>query len=190
MAEKVFILSSKPDFSTKIKTLLPTFLYAPISCFDSIQSLKSNLRTQSCDLLIIHDSLKDGVAWKLAREIHAICSIEILLLVSLKQYDQVVYQLQDSGIFVLSFPLKGQELLQAMELLRIKKEEIKKYQLEISKLKKKITDDRIVNRAKMILIESYHWSEDKAHHYIEQASMQNSISKVDVAKQLIEGYNS
>ena len=41
----------------------------------------------------------------------------------------------------------------------------------------------------MVLIESYHWSEDKAHHYIEQVSMQNSLTKVDVAKQLIEGLN-
>lgn len=114
---------------------------------------------------------------------------EILVLVSSKTYDQVIYQLQNTGIFVLAFPIKAQDILQALEILRTKREEIEAYQAEISKLKKKIYDDRLINRAKMVLIESYHWSEDKAHHYIEQVSMQNSLTKVDVAKQLIEGLN-
>ncbi len=107
-----------------------------------------------------------------------------------KQYDQIAYQLQETGIFVLAFPIKAQVLLQSLELLRMKRGESKKFRQEISKLKKTIHDDRIINRAKMLLIESYHWTEDKAHHYIEHASMENSISKVEVAKQLIERYNS
>ena len=190
MAEKVFILSSKADFSSKLKALLPSFLYTSVTCFQTIQTLKTNLRTQSCDLVIIQEPLKDGVAWKVAREICAISDVEVLLLVSGKQYDQIAYQLQETGIFVLAFPIKAQVLLQSLELLRMKRGESKKFQHEISKLKKTIHDDRIINRAKMLLIESYHWTENKAHHYIEHASMENSISKVEVAKQLIERYNS
>ena len=189
MTERVFVLSSKPHFSTKIKTLLPSFLYSPVSVFPTLLQCKNSLRTQNCDLLIIHDALSEGPAWKIAREIHATFHTEMLVLVSSKTYDQVIYQLQNTGIFVLAFPIKAQDILQALEILRTKREEIEAYQAEISKLKNKIYDDRLINRAKMVLIESYHWSEDKAHHYIEQVSMQNSLTKVDVAKQLIEGLN-
>lgn len=187
MAEKVFVLSSKPEFSTKIKSLLPRLFYSPVTSFSTIQQLKMNIRTQGCDLLIIQDPLKDGVGWKLAREVLSISGTDIVLLVSSKQYDQIVYQLQGTGVFVLACPVRGQDLYQSLELMRSKREEIRRYQEEISKLKKTIHNDRLINRAKMMLIESYHWSEDKAHHYIEQISMKSSMAKVDVAKQLIEG---
>lgn len=108
-------------------------------CFPTLLQCKNSLRTQNCDLLIIHDALSEGPAWKIAREIHATFHTEMLVLVSSKTYDQVIYQLQNTGIFVLAFPIKAQDILQALEILRTKREEIEAYQAEISKLKRKST---------------------------------------------------
>ena len=57
---------------------------------------------------------------------------------------------------------------------------------EIRKLRKKIQDQQKINQAKLLLIEQYHYSEEKAHHYIEKVAMDHSITKVEVAMSLIE----
>lgn len=183
MRTKVFVLATHP---MKFSQILPSTVYNPLESFKSVSSLKQQLRIQRPDILIIQEPIDEGVSWRLAYEWKQAIGCEILLMVPLRQYDPIVYQLNGSGVFVVSDPSNAQTVYQACEQLRIKREEIQKYQGEIERLKKKIRNDKLVNRAKLVLIESYHWSEEKAHHYIEQIAMNNSITKVDVAKELLK----
>lgn len=184
MRHRIVIVSHKP---TKLKTILPKYFYAPIVEYTTISDLKNNLRKQSCDILIIQEPLNSSVGWKLALECKEIYHMEILLIVTKDQYDKVTYQLSDTGIFIISLPYSNDEIFQTMELIRTHLEQVNTYKEEIIRLKTTIKNDRIINRAKLVLIESYHWSEDKAHHYIEKIAMDASVSKLEVAKQLLDG---
>lgn len=183
MRTKVFVLSLHPLSFEKI---LPQTVYSPMQTFKSVSSLKQQLRMQRPDLLIIQEPIDEGVTWRLAYEWKQTVDCEVLLMVPMRQYDQVVYQLNDSGVCVIADSSNGQTIYQTCEQLRIKREEIQKYKVEIEQLKKKIRNDRLVNRAKLVLIESYHWSEEKAHRYINTIAMNNSVTKVDVAKELLK----
>ncbi len=55
-------------------------------------------------------------------------------------------------------------------------------------MKTKLEEIKIVNTAKMLLIEHKHISEDEAHKYIEHRAMNFRKSKVKVASEIIEEY--
>ena len=83
-------------------------------------------------------------------------------------------------------PTNRQVLYQGICLMNTLMFQKQKMENEIRKLRKKIQDQQKINQAKLLLIEQYHYSEEKAHHYIEKVAMDHSITKVEVAMSLIE----
>jgi len=45
---------------------------------------------------------------------------------------------------------------------------------------------KMISRCKLMLVQHYHWSEDKAHHYIEKVAMDHSWTRAKVAGMLME----
>lgn len=65
---------------------------------------------------------------------------------------------------------------------------IQLYEKKISKLEQKYLELKMVDHCKLVLISNYHWSEDKAHHYIEKIVMEQNKTKFLVAKELLEEF--
>lgn len=55
-------------------------------------------------------------------------------------------------------------------------------------LKKKLETEKIINRSKLILMEVLGMSEEQAHKYIERESMNNGVSKLDTAYDILRQY--
>ncbi len=53
-------------------------------------------------------------------------------------YDQVLYQCKDSGIIVLSYPIKKQVLYEAFQMMKRLKSKIAMYEKKINKLEAEI----------------------------------------------------
>lgn len=118
------------------------------------------------------------------------CSLSrnMSVLVVCKQdiYDQVQYQCASSGIIVMSYPIKKQLLYQAMMMMESVQSRIDQYESKISRLEKKYLELKMIDHCKLVLISNYHWSEEKAHHYIEKMAMDQAKTKFQVAKELLE----
>ena len=56
------------------------------------------------------------------------------------------------------------------------------------KLKKTISDIKLIDRAKITLVEYLNMSEDESHKYIEKQAMDLRITKVEVAKNILKIY--
>ena len=59
---------------------------------------------------------------------------------------------------------------------------------ENEKLKEKINDIRLIDRAKLTLIQYLKMSEEESHKYIEKQAMDLRITKVEVAKNILKIY--
>ena len=59
---------------------------------------------------------------------------------------------------------------------------------ENEKLKKTISDIKLIDRAKITLVEYLNMSEDESHKYIEKQAMDLRITKVEVAKSILKIY--
>lgn len=66
-------------------------------------------------------------------------------------------------------------------LLNLKKEN--------EKLRNKIEEIKIVDRAKLILMENENLNEEQAHKYIEKQAMNERVSRYLVAKDILIKYN-
>ena len=113
---------------------------------------------------------------------------QVLLVCNKEIYDQVSYQCKDSGIIVRSYPIKKQLLYEAFQILMSVNRRIRLYEKKISKLEQKYLELKMVDHCKLVLISNYHWSEDKAHHYIEKIAMEQNKTKFLVAKELLEEF--
>lgn len=146
------------------------------------------MRQQVFDLCVIQLPLSDEFGIRFARQCAVQYAIGILLLSKKETYDQIVYQVKEDGIFVLSLPCSKEIIYQALCCLHASCLQVQKANLQIQKLYRRIREDRLIYQAKLILIEQYNWSEEKAHHYIEQMSMNSSQKKVDVAQMIVDKY--
>ncbi|MDD7280924.1 ANTAR domain-containing response regulator [Floccifex sp.] len=183
--KKVLIVSSGTKLLPILKELMPSMEYS-LSVVETIQEAKKKLRTIIFDYLLIQCPVKDEFGIKSAQEIVHSFSVGVILLVKNDIFDQVTYRLKDDSIFVVSMPTNRQMLYQTICLMNTFISQKKVLENEIKKLKKKMKDEHVVTQAKLVLIEQYHWSEQKAHHYIEKVAMDNSIPKIEVANKILE----
>ena len=77
-------------------------------------------------------------------------------------------------------------IYQAVQCLEAGCLKMKKAEHEVQKLKKRLQDERIIYQAKLILMAKNHWSEETAHHYIEQTAMHAGLKKAVVAKKIVD----
>lgn len=59
---------------------------------------------------------------------------------------------------------------------------------ETQKLRKKLDEIRLIDRAKCVLIEYEHLTERQAHRYLEKQAMDGRLSRRDVAVSLLREY--
>ena len=62
--------------------------------------------------------------------------------------------------------------------------------VENVRLRKKIEEIRLINRAKYILMEYLSMTEQQAHRYLEKQAMDLRITKIQVAENLLSTYDS
>lgn len=145
----------------------------------------SKLRNTQFDVVVILYSQTISGLLNFAKSLNT----SVLLVCKLEIYDQVLYQCKDSGIIVLSYPIKKQVLYEAFQMLMSLKSKIAMYEKKINKLEQKYLELKMMDHCKLVLISNYHWSEEKAHHYIEKIAMEQHKAKFLVAKELLEEFS-
>ena len=144
----------------------------------------SKLRNTQFDIVVILYSQTTSGLLNFAKSLNT----QVLLACNKEIYDQVLYQCKDSGIILLSYPIKKQVLYETFQMMKSLKSKIAMYEKKIHKLEQKYLELKMVDHCKLVLISNYHWSEDKAHHYIEKIAMEQNKTKFLVAKELLEEF--
>ena len=57
---------------------------------------------------------------------------------------------------------------------------------QLARTRDKYKELQVVSRCKLLLMENYQWTEEKAHRYIEKTAMDHSTTKVLVARILLD----
>lgn len=95
---------------------------------------------------------------------------------------------EDDGILVISKPINKAVFWSALKLARSAQNQLKRIQDENSRLKQKIEDIRIIDRAKCILISHLGMSEQEAHRYIEKQAMDMRVARRVIAMGILKTY--
>lgn len=181
---KVLIISQTKDTFTIINKVLPTIQYSCLH-LSSILDAKKQLHKEKYDIVIIQTPLKDEFGVQSSIDFVRTFDVCVLLLVKNDIFDQTCYKVNDYGIYVLGLPTNKNLIYQSIVQLDHSILMKQKYEKEVTKLKKKLQDEKKIMQAKLMLIEQYHWTEEKAHHYIEKVAMDSSMTRIEVANSLL-----
>ena len=154
----------------------------------SIVQARQRLASGDIRALIINTPAADEFGIEAAIDLSFRHTIAILLIVKADIYDRVNYQTQGTGILVLTRPLKGQILVEAANIMKATQSRMAVMAAENAKLRKRLDELGLITRAKCLLIEHEHLTEDMAHHTLEKTAMDQGLSKKEVAVQIIRRY--
>ena len=182
----VMIVSSSEQFNTVVKKLLPGGRFSSIEIKKSASSARRELLTRSFDLVIINAPLTDGLGVDFVMDIYEKKNTRILFAVPIEVFKEISSRLVDYGVITIRKPVNEIDLELSARLLCAVLDAIKKANREVAKLEDKLQEQRLVSRAKLILIQKG-MSEDEAHEYIIREAMDRGLTKKAVAEEVIDG---
>ena len=112
----------------------------------------------------------------------------VILVVDRQRLDDVALHVEDGGVFVLPKPISPELFFQAAKLLSASRRRISQIEEENRRLQQKLEETRTVGRAKCLLIERMHFTEQQAHRHIEKLAMDSRTSRRDVAESILRRY--
>ena len=186
----IIIVSVSHTVVRRITELLSKKGFASPIHVDGIQKAKRLLIDTDVNLVIIDTQLPDEDGTQFAIDLARSKSFDfsIIILTKADLYEQDLYQTERMGIVTFKKPLDPHLLLQTIHLFLSFQLQIKKLKTKADKLEQKLEDDRLVNRAKFLLIEYLKMSEQDAHHFIEKKAMDRCVKKTKIAHDIIHIY--
>ena len=140
------------------------------------------------DIVIISPPVQGGSAVQLACEITKLGYAGVLLLVRNEQYEELSRRLERDGVMLLQKPLSRSLFLQALRLLAAMRERMRGVEDRARILETRMTELKLVERAKWVLVEYLKMSEAEAHRYIEKQAMDRRTTRGEIAEGILKTY--
>jgi len=186
--ESALIVSRSEKGMELFVELLHAAEFHQIASLTSCSEARRLLLERDFDLVVISAPLRDETGENLSRHIASKGASQVMLLVKSEFCDAVSAACEDDGVLVIAKPVNKSVFWSALKLARAAQNRLTRVQDENARLKQKIEDIRIVDRAKCILISYMNMSEQEAHRYIEKQAMDMRSTKRAVAEGILKTY--
>lgn len=186
----VLLVSSSAGFCDTMRSLLPENRYSPVNTASSISSAKRLLTERSFDFVIINSPLTDGNGLRLAMDIADEKNTIPLLLVKGEEYPEMLDRTIRNGVYTLAKPLSRGTAGVALAWMAASRERLRVTEKKELSFEEKMSEIRVVNRAKWLLISELNMSEPEAHRYVEKQAMDRCVPRRQVAEEIIRTYSS
>jgi len=137
------------------------------------------------DIVIVDTPLPDDFGLQLALDLTENGTAGALLLVRREQFEETAERAGGYGVLTLCKPPDYQAARQAMLLLAATQRRLLGLKARTDTLETRMDDIRLVNRAKLILVDRLRMTESEAHRYIEKTAMDQCVKRRDVAESVI-----
>ncbi|MCL2088642.1 MAG: ANTAR domain-containing protein [Oscillospiraceae bacterium] len=190
MMESVMIVSNSDKGIELFSDILNSASVNQITAVHSCGEARRLILERDFDLVIINAPLRDESGENLSRYIASMGVSQVILVVRSEFFEAVSAVCENDGVLTISRPVNRSVFWSALSLARSVRSRLKKAQEENARLKQKIEDIRITDRAKCILISYMNMSEQEAHRYIEKQAMDMRCTKREIAEGILRTYES
>lgn len=184
----VLVVSASEKMNTAVRSLLSPSDFWPVSSVRSISGAKRLMLEKPCDIVIIDSPLADGNGVQFSIDLCSGSEAGVLLMVAGEIYEEVYYKALPGGVAVLSKPVSAAVLTNSIRLLCAVRERLRSVAKKQVTVEDKMKELRLINKAKWILIEREHMTEDEAHRHIGRRAMEQRISRAEAAQVLIRAH--
>ena len=181
----VLIVSGSERIEAIVRKNLPKQGIFAADSRKSASAARQCLPDKAYDLVVINSPLPDEFGHELALDIAERSSASILMMVPAEIYDDVMEQVTDYGILVISKPLPAGRLEIALRYLTAVLRRMHSLRKEVLTVGEKMEEIRITSRAKLVLVEREHMTEDDAHRFIGKYAMDHGISRRKAAEEIL-----
>lgn len=173
----------------KGRALLQSLL--PPGQFDHVRLCSGGVETRRAfaegewAVVVINTPLGDESGLELALELAHQSASGVLLLVKADLAETVAMRVRDDGVLVVAKPVARPLFDQALGFSIAMRSRLLGVRAENARLEKKLTELRVIDRAKCHLIERMGMTEEQAHHYIEKQAMDTRQTRLAVAQGIV-----
>lgn len=186
----ILLVCDKPGFAQSMRTLLQNRLDCQVDTAPSALQGRRKAREGEYDVILINSPLEYDLGVELVRTLVKITYASIVILTPKEIERQMLDQVADRGAVVLCKPLHKDQFIAQIEEALLTSRRTRVLYVENVRLKKKIRELKVVDRAKVLLVEYLKLSEEQAHKYIEQQAMELRKGKAEIAQSIINTYQS
>ena len=184
----VLLVSASEKFNTATAPLLPGSQFWPVTCAKSAGEAQRRLLETRFDIVLVNTPLPDEFGTRLAEDACMNSQAGVLLLVKREIHDEICYKVMESGVITLPKPTNGAAMTQMLRTLCAVRERLRRAEERQVSVEKKIEELRIVSRAKWLLIERLHMTEEDAHRYISRQAMDKRVTRREAAEDILRTY--
>ena len=188
--DNVLIVSNTSSTMGIVSDLLRSEPLGRIVTSQSGAEARRSITEMDFDLVIIDAPLPDESGTDLSITASEKTTAGIILIVDAPDVLEVSACVEDYGVFALPKPISSDFFYQGVKLLTAARRRVMKLEDENQRLQKKIEEIRIVDRAKLILIQVLKMTEPQAQHYIEKQSMDLRQTRLLTAENILRTYES
>ena len=186
--ESALIVSSTEKTTGLFKEMLNAAAFNQIVTLNTSGEARRLLLKQDFDLVIVDSPLPDESGESFSRHVAYKDASQVILVVKGGELDAVSAACADDGVLVISKPIEKSVFHLALKFAVSAQSRLNRIQEENDKLKKKIEDIRIIDRAKYTLITYLTMSEQEAHRFIEKQAMDMRSTRRAIAEEILKTY--
>ena len=140
------------------------------------------------DIVIVNAPLSDEFGTELACMFAQDSASGVVLLIKNDLFESVSDKVSQFGVFTVPKPLSENFLYQVLRVASAARVRLMGLKRENVKLKVKIEEMRLVDRAKCALVKYLNMTEPMAHRYIEKQAMDLRTTRKNIAENIIKTY--
>ena len=185
----ILIVSSGNNFNNALTSLLSEYNCEPINIVSTINAAKRAFAERAYDFVIVNAPLPDDAGVKFSMDICSSKETVVLLMVQASLYPAIHEKVVTDGVYSLPKPTSKSTLATALNWMSCTRERLRKKEQKTLSIEEKMAEIRLVNRAKWLLISEQKMAEEAAHHYIEREAMNRSLTKREIADEIVKQYS-
>ena len=185
---RALLVSSSEAQTQRISALLTRAHIVPFDHAGSARQALEQFDAGGIDGVLIAEPIAGSSGRELALQLKKRHCMAVLLLAAPEHADAAAALLEQSGVLVLPSDAPESLIVQTIRLLTAVRIQLEQMQHKTEKLEAKVADIRIINRAKLLLVQHLQMTETEAHKYIEKQAMDTSMRRRTIAENIIRTY--
>ena len=181
----LLLVSASEHFNRGFLDILDSNVYSPVICLTSVADAKRRFLERNFDLVVVNSPLPDEFGLEFACDVCAEGCVCSLIFIRSELFADVNVKAMRRGVLALSKPSSSSLIQQTLGIMCGVNERLRRMERKTAVAEEKIHEIRLVNRAKLLLIEQLKMTEAEAHRYIEKQAMDNCVTRRIIAESII-----
>ena len=186
MSHSILIVSESERFPAIVKKSLTGFLTIDIR--KSVSAARRCILERYYNLVVIDSPLLDELGDGLAIDIAESSDTSVLVVTPEELCEDLMDRVSGYGILVLSKSMPEGRIDKAIRFMISAQDKLSTYQQKLLTVEEKMEELRIVSKAKLVLVEKKHMTEEEAHRYIGKQAMNHGVTRRRIAEEILDEY--